>query len=154
MTGTTPEVAPDNWTLHDNRWATLTIDGTAYRVRPPRLGELRLFDGAVAAASDHVQEAAETAQKRASELDEEVAAGTMIRSTATIEAARLARDFEKFSQEAWFDVLRMVIENLCDRPLPDEALWPVWFPATGAAQLAHLNQLWKLLPPPSGVSLR
>lgn len=152
MTDTTPELVPDGWRLHDNRWATLTVNGASMQVRPPKVGELRLIDNVARASGEIIEDAAERIQADAAELDKRVEAGEIPRSTASMRSAVLSREFDDLVVAEWFKVLRTAIENLGDGQLPEEDDLPAWLPASAARQLAILNVHWKTLPPPLGAS--
>jgi len=145
-----PEILDDGWTIHDNRWATLTIGGHQYRLRPPKVGEARKFDEMVEAVALDLAEVIERQRSEAAELDRQVAEGELARSVAEVRGVALARAVEEATHDAYWSVLSHVLDTLCGEPLPPEDEWPLWLRPTAARQLAHLNHAWKSLPPLRG----
>lgn len=148
---TTPEpLVPDGWELSGNRQSTLHLAGQRWQLKAPTLGELREISEAIETVTDSGSLLAHETQASLAELQKRVEAEEASPHDLMTEGKRLSRELNQYLERAWFDVLSLIFERLCDRPVPDSTTCPAWIYTSASQQIADLITFWRQAPPRRG----
>lgn len=146
----TDTIVPDGWELLPGGRAALWIDGTAYRLKAPKLGELKDITQLIRETTDTNAEVARKVQSEIDEMKAAAEAGAGISEADQRDRQRdLIRSMNEQFQEAWWDLLRHVCAVLQCR-IPDDDDLPAWVITDGNNELSALISHFQTAPPPRG----
>lgn len=143
-------VVPDGWELADSRWATLWIDGTPHRLKPPKLGEFRKITELIDVATSEVLSHTNALVERLDEMRTAIEEGRSDSEALKALNQELGNQQRDFIHNAWWGVLTEIFEALGDKPLPPEDELPVWVSVDANNEIAALSKHWRTSPPHRG----
>lgn len=150
MTNTTQDsIVPDGWELLPGGRAALWIEGKAYRLKAPKLGELK----EISALIRDVSEANAEMVKKIGERQAEVMADKDTPEDERKDALRsLNREMNDGLESSWWEALCHVASTLgADMPSGEDLdEMPAWLTKDANVQLLTLVQHFQTSPPPRG----
>lgn len=148
---TDPAMVPDGWEFYPSRWAALWLDGTAYRLKPPKVGELKKLSELVQQQTDEMQTLTQGFMARLDALRSDVEAGRVDPGEVKVADLEMGREQAQRMKDGYWSVLCEAFAMLGDRPLPADDDLPGWVYESAASQVTQLLHHFRTAPPPRGV---